>query len=94
MAIGNTEEVGVVISSFAPGVTDPIPTLPLVVTYIPEPAVEFDWNLASSPLVDEPVLDTFSKPFVEFKAVLELVTFSKVPVVKLFVAPEEIVCAV
>ena len=70
-------------SKFA-GAVVPMPTLPLVVTYIPEPAVEFAWNLASKPVVAAPVLETFSKPLVEFRLALDEVRFNKLPVVKAF----------
>jgi hypothetical protein len=35
----------------AAGVSSPIPTLPFASTVSPEPDVEFDWNLASIPVV-------------------------------------------
>jgi hypothetical protein len=37
--------------SSAAGVSSPIPTLPFASTVSPEPDVEFDWNLASIPVV-------------------------------------------
>lgn len=81
-------------SSFEPGVVVPIPTLPLAKTVNPEPAVEFDWILATIPEVEAPVLATFNKPLVEFTEAFDVVKFNKLPVVKALALTESGDCVV
>jgi hypothetical protein len=56
--------------------------------------VELDWNLARTPLVDAPLLETFSKPLEEFTVAFEVVRFNKLPVVKAFALNESGLCVV
>ena len=72
------------ISKTRPGAEVPIPTLPLAAMYIPEPAVELDWNFASSPVIDVPVFATLSRPLVEFMLPLVVVRLNKLPDVRPF----------
>ena len=82
MEFTDVAEIAPTTSNLLAGLVVPIPTLPLARTVRPEPAVELDAMRATVPLVTALVLATYSKPLVELMLALDVVSESRLPVVR------------